>query len=64
VYENTQCILRVKDDGLGFGVGSIPSVGGFGLLGMRERAENLGAQLMIQSQPGQGTEIVVMINRE
>ncbi|MGI8500211.1 MAG: PAS domain-containing protein [Hassallia sp.] len=64
VYENTQCILRVKDDGRGFGVGSIPPVGGFGLLGMSERAEHIGAQLTIQSQPGQGTEIVVIVNRE
>lgn len=61
VYENTQCILRVKDDGQGFGVGSIPRVGGFGLLGMSERAKHIGAQLTIGSQPGQGTEIVVII---
>lgn len=64
VYNETQCILRVKDDGRGFGVGSTPLNGGFGLLGMSERAERIGAQLMIQSQPGQGTEIIVTINRE
>ncbi|MEH1771219.1 MAG: AAA family ATPase [Nostoc sp.] len=64
VYENAQCILRVKDDGRGFGVATIPAVGGFGLLGMSERAEHLGAQLSIQSLPGQGTEIVVIVNRE
>ncbi|MEH1851184.1 MAG: CHASE2 domain-containing protein [Nostoc sp.] len=64
VYDNTQCILRVKDDGRGFGVATIPSVGGFGLLGMSERAEHLRAQLTIQSEPGQGTEIVVIVNRE
>ncbi|BAY09960.1 AAA family ATPase [Calothrix sp. NIES-2098] len=63
-YNETQCILRVKDDGRGFGVGSIPLSGGFGLLGMSERAERIGAQLMIQSQPGQGTEIIVTINRK
>jgi PAS domain S-box-containing protein len=63
-YENTQCILHVKDDGRGFGIGSIPSVGGFGLLGISERAERIGAQLTIKSQPGQGTEIVVIVNRE
>ncbi|MGE5656488.1 MAG: AAA family ATPase [Actinomycetota bacterium] len=62
-YEETNCILRVKDDGRGFGVGSVPLVGGFGLLGMSERAEHIGAQLTIQSQPGQGTEIVVIVNR-
>ncbi|MEI2582508.1 PAS domain S-box protein [Scytonema sp. PRP1] len=62
VYENTQFILRVKDNGQGFGVGKIPS-SGFGLLGMSERAERIGAQLMIRSQPEQGTEIVVIVNR-
>ncbi|MDZ8032092.1 PAS domain-containing protein [Nostoc sp. DedSLP04] len=62
VYNETQCILRVKDDGRGFGVGSTPLSGGFGLLGMSERAERIGAQLLIQSQPGQGTEIIVTIN--
>ncbi|MFN6487489.1 MULTISPECIES: AAA family ATPase [unclassified Nostoc] len=61
VYNETQCILRVKDDGRGFGVGCIPLSGGFGLLGMSERAERIGAQLTIQSQPGQGTEIMVII---
>ncbi|MEH2181293.1 AAA family ATPase [Nostoc sp.] len=61
VYKETQCILRVKDDGRGFGVGCIPLSGGFGLLGMSERAERISAQLAIQSQPGQGTEIVVII---
>jgi PAS domain S-box-containing protein len=63
VYNETQFILRVKDDGRGFGVGSTPLSGGFGLLGMSERAERIGAQLTIQSQPGQGTEIIVTINR-
>jgi PAS domain S-box-containing protein len=64
VYEAMQCILCVKDDGRGFGVGSIPSADGFGLLGMSERAERIGAQLTIGSQPGQGTEIIVVVNRE
>jgi signal transduction histidine kinase len=54
----------VKDDGQGFAVVSVPPVGGFGLLGMSERAERIGAQLSIRSQPGQGTEIAVIINRE
>lgn len=61
VYEHDQFLLRVKDNGQGFGVGSIPSSEGFGLLGMSERAERIGAQLTIRSQPGQGTEIVVVV---
>ena len=63
VYGEAQCSLCVKDNGRGFGVGSAPLSGGFGLLGMSERAERIGAQLRIQSQPRQGTEIVVIINR-
>ncbi|MGL4618174.1 MAG: PAS domain S-box protein [Chroococcidiopsis sp.] len=62
VYDDVQCSLRVKDNGQGFGVGSVPHIGGFGLLGMSERAERIGAQLRISSQPEQGTEIVVVVN--
>ncbi|WP_416674985.1 PAS domain S-box protein [Egbenema bharatensis] len=61
IYEHDQFLLRVKDNGQGFGVGSIPSSEGFGLLGMSERTERIGAQLTIRSQPGQGTEIVVVV---
>jgi PAS domain S-box-containing protein len=61
VYDLDQVCLRVKDNGQGFGIGSIPSSEGFGLLGMSERAERIGAQLTIRSQPGQGTEIVVVV---
>ncbi|WP_404788375.1 PAS domain S-box protein [Altericista sp. CCNU0014] len=64
VYERDRVCLRVKDNGQGFGVGSIPASEGFGLLGMSERAERIGAQLTIRSQPGQGTEIIVIVNQE
>ncbi|KAM3098870.1 PAS domain S-box protein [Phormidesmis sp. 146-12] len=63
-YDRDRFCLRVKDNGQGFGVGSIPSSEGFGLLGMSERAERIGAQLTIRSQPGQGTEMIVTVNRE
>jgi signal transduction histidine kinase len=62
IYDRDRVCLRVKDNGQGFGVGSIPSSEGFGLLGMSERAERIGAQLTIRSQPGQGTEIIVTVN--
>ncbi|WP_242040980.1 PAS domain S-box protein [Leptolyngbya sp. FACHB-261] len=63
VYDDAQCRLQVKDDGQGFGVVGVPMSGGFGLLGMSERAERIGAQLTIESQPGQGTEIIVIVDR-
>ncbi|MDZ7966690.1 MAG: AAA family ATPase [Nostoc sp. DedSLP03] len=64
VYDRDRFCLRVKDNGQGFGVGSVPSSNGFGLLGMSERAERIGAQLTIGSQPGRGTEIIVTVSRE
>jgi two-component system NarL family sensor kinase len=62
IYDRDQVCLRVKDNGQGFGVGCISCSKGFGLLGMSERAERIGAQLTIRSQPGQGTEIIVTVN--
>jgi len=45
--------LNVRDDG----VGATELGGGYGLVGLRERAESLGGTLAIQSQPGQGFEL-------
>jgi signal transduction histidine kinase len=47
--------VKVSDDGPGFD--AEVSAGGFGLPGMRERAELLGGDLTIKSAPGQGTTI-------
>ncbi|QSJ14241.1 HAMP domain-containing protein [Nostoc sp. UHCC 0702] len=50
--------------GLGFSHGVKSQVNGFGLLVMSERAESIGAKLTIQSSPGQGTEVSVLVYRE
>lgn len=63
-YTHTQCTLRIKDDGQGFVVSQASASNGYGLLGMSERSDRMGAQLTIQSAPGQGTEITVVVNRE
>ena len=50
--------LVVIDDGRGFNPAAPPpSDGGFGLVGIRERAAELKGELIIRSQPGTGTEI-------
>jgi PAS domain S-box-containing protein len=59
-YEALQCILQIKDNGKGF-ESSITLGRGFGLLGMTERAERIGAELAIQSQPRQGTTVLVRV---
>jgi signal transduction histidine kinase len=64
IYQSAQCILRIKDNGQGFTIDRSSSHNGFGLLGMSERADRIGAQLQIQSTPGQGTEISVSVNQQ
>ena len=55
--------LEISDDGLGFAVASVQDSGGLGLPGMRERAERIGADLHIESAPGQGTKVMVRVPR-
>lgn len=49
--------LSVEDDGAGFMADSDHA--GFGLLGMRRRAESISATLSIKSTPGSGTRVEV-----
>jgi PAS domain S-box-containing protein len=51
--------LRIEDDGHGFDLSSIPA-GHLGVGIMRERAEAVGATLVIESQPGRGTRVQVV----
>jgi ligand-binding sensor domain-containing protein/two-component sensor histidine kinase len=52
--------LRICDDGLGFNP-LAPQPGHFGLVGMRERAHEIGAQLELTSEPGCGVELNVRL---
>lgn len=57
--------LEVTDDGIGFRVPKSPTdfapSGHFGLLGMRERADLIGARLEVQSEAGRGTRLSVRL---
>lgn len=55
--------LTIKDDGRGFDMDHAPAEqdGHFGLVGMRERAKQLGGHLTLRSAPGQGTQIDVQV---
>jgi len=53
-------LLEIVDNGKGFDVTSI-SPKSFGLQGMRERIIMLGGDFVINSEPGQGTNIVITI---
>jgi two-component system sensor histidine kinase NreB len=55
-------ILVIEDDGVGFDPQVTLNKGGrLGLFGMRERAEMLGGQLIIESAAGKGTTLVVEV---
>lgn len=69
-FMEDQVTLDVQDDGQGFdnnddhpgqisGEKGFQDGSGFGLIGMRERAEQLGGRLIIESAPGEGTTLVV-----
>ncbi len=60
---SNQNILQIMDDGRGFDAGEIPA-GHFGVQIMRERAEQVGAALVIDSSPGEGTEIQLVWSEE
>jgi signal transduction histidine kinase len=58
--------VSVRDDGVGFQTDTdsdtaSPRRSTFGLLGMRFRVEAAGGSLHVRSQPGQGTEIEVVL---
>jgi two-component system nitrate/nitrite sensor histidine kinase NarX len=59
--ENGIVELVIRDDGRGFGVASSLELDerGLGLRFMGERAKRVGGTFEVQSEPGQGTQIVV-----
>ncbi|MBI5293690.1 MAG: sensor histidine kinase [Chloroflexi bacterium] len=62
-YQLDAVRLRVEDDGCGFDVAG-PIMGrraSWGLLGMQERAALLGGQFRVESQPGAGTQVEMVI---
>jgi signal transduction histidine kinase len=63
-YGDTALRLRIRDDGRGISAAVLDAgekPGHFGLMGMRERARKLGAQLEVWSKPGAGTEVELRV---
>ena len=56
--------VRVVDDGIGFAISEMAERQGahWGLVGLRERADRIGAMLKIESAPGQGTRLMVSVS--
>jgi two-component system nitrate/nitrite sensor histidine kinase NarX len=55
--DGDQVLIQVRDDGLGFSPELVDASLRYGLRGMQERAEMIGADFQIMSQPGRGTNV-------
>jgi signal transduction histidine kinase len=53
--------LRIRDDGCGFSEAGMAAGDGHGLVGMRERAATIQANLTLHSEPGKGTMVEVVL---
>jgi signal transduction histidine kinase len=51
--------VEVRDEGIGFELDD--TTRGFGLIGMRERAELVGGKLAVASTPGEGTTVSIVV---
>ncbi len=61
-YFDDVVVLDVQDNGVAFaGAAVSPLSGGYGLQAMRERAEQCGGSVTVESEPGEGTTVVVSI---
>lgn len=62
-FDSHSVRVTVEDDGCGFDAAGLTgrADGRFGLIGMRERAWNIGARLQVHSMPQQGTRVVLDI---
>ena len=59
--ERPELQVRVADDGVGFDPAQQDLAGHHGIVGMRERAEQVGGKLHVTSRPGEGTEVVLVL---
>lgn len=61
-HEGENIVLVVEDDGIGFSESGISNrFGSLGLLGMKERAQFCGGDVVISSSPGNGTTVTVRV---
>jgi signal transduction histidine kinase len=64
-HEDNLFVARIKDDGVGFDVEDVnkgySTRGSLGLLNMQERAERIDGSLRLESKPGKGTAVTLVV---
>lgn len=65
MFKNISIEMRIKDDGIGFtkNSGTEINLGGNGLINMEKRTKELNGKLIINTENGKGTEVVVVFKR-
>lgn len=64
-FNSDSIVLSIKDNGNGFSIpddGQLLKNAHFGLMGMQERADLIGAQFSINTAPGKGTTITIEVS--
>jgi signal transduction histidine kinase len=56
--EESQVRVQIQDDGAGFPSGRDK---GLGIMGMEERVRHLGGTLRIESEPGKGATVAILL---
>ena len=59
--ENGHLTFTITDNGLGFDTAA-QFPGHLGLKSMRERVERIGGRFQLESEPGQGTTLVIVVS--
>jgi signal transduction histidine kinase len=61
-YRWRKLVLTIRDDGAGFDSdAAVRQSGHWGVVGMRERANRIGASLVLSSRPGSGTVFSLVV---
>jgi signal transduction histidine kinase len=61
-YMDDVLMLDVQDNGIGLENAAPPSEGGgYGLTAMRQRVSQVGGSLTVESEPGEGTTVVIQV---
>ncbi|MEJ2637826.1 MAG: PAS domain-containing protein [Calditrichia bacterium] len=59
--KNSQFVMQVQDNGKGIKDEQINSPVSFGILGMKERAHNMGGEIIFEGKEGKGTAVTVKL---
>lgn len=67
-HEDSLFVARIQDDGVGFDVEEVnkgySTRGSLGMLNMQERAERIDGSLRLESKPGKGTTVTLVVPLE